>query len=144
MGALKIWDLDQLAVNVLGVTINSGYGEGEVIKIEFAEDQFVTKRGADGEVTRSKTYCGEATITLTLMQTASANALLSAVHQVDLAGHNGAGVGVFGIKDLGGATTYFASKAWIAGPPNPTYGREATHRDWKIMCADLKGVEGGN
>ena len=141
---LKIWDLEQLAPIILGVPVSGGYGEGEVLKIEHDEPTFTLKKGADGMVTRSKTYNGVAKITLTLMQTSEFNALFSAILLVDKNGKNGAGVGPTAIKDLQGATLYFASKSWIEGPPNATFGREATHRDWVICTANLEVFEGGN
>jgi hypothetical protein len=144
MGALKIWDLEQLSPIILGVPIEGGYGEGEVVKIEHDEPAFTMKKGADGHVNRSKTYNGVAKITLTLMQTSEYNALLSAILNVDKAGKNGAGVGPTQIRDKSGATLYFASKSWIEGPPNATFSREATHRDWVICTADLTHFEGGN
>ena len=144
MGALKIWDLDQLSVIACGIPVDSGYGEGECIKVEWDEEDFTDKKGADGEMTRSKTYNGAASITITLMQTASANALFSALSLVDRKAKNGAGVGPMLLRDRGGATIYGASKSWIAARPSPTFGREATHRDWKFRCSDLEGFEGGN
>lgn len=144
MGALKIWDLDQLAIVACGIPVSSGYGEGEVMKIEWDEEDFTKKKGADGEVSRSKTYNKCCKITITLMQTASVNALLSALSLIDRKAKNGAGVGPFLAKDLGGATLYAASKCWIAGRPSPTFGREATHRDWVLECSDMESFEGGN
>lgn len=142
--AFKIWDLEQLAPIILGVPITGGYGEGEAVKVEFDEADFTFKKGADGGVTRSKTYNKVAKITVTLMQTSEFNALLSAIRLSDVNGKNGAGVGPSTLKDLQGSTLYFASKSWIEGPPQATFGREASHRDWVICCANMESFEGGN
>ena len=144
MADFKIWDLEQLAPIILGVPIEGGFGEGEVLKLEWDEPSFTIKKGADGGVTRSKTYNGVAKITLTLMQTSSFNALLSAILLSDRRGKNGAGVGPTQIRDKSGATIYFAAKSWIEGPPAAAFAREASHREWVIMCADAEGFEGGN
>lgn len=141
---LKIWDLDQLKIVLCSIPVEGGYGEGEVLKLERTQPTFTTKMGADGVVTRSKTYNGHFKITLTLMQTSASNALFSALHLLDQTASNGAGVGATAITDLAGGTTYVASKSWIAEAPSPTFGREATHRDWVIETADMKGFEAGN
>lgn len=144
MGDLKIWDLDQLKAIIVGVPIDGGYGEGEVLKLERTQPTFTTKMGADGGITRSKTYNGHFKITLTLMQTSRANLLLSAIHELDRTASNGAGVAPTAIVDLGGGTNYKASKSWISEAPSPTFGREATHRDWTVETADMTGFELGN
>jgi hypothetical protein len=141
---VKTWDLEQLAATFLGVPVEGGFGEGEILKGEFDEADFTIKKGADGGVVRSKTYNGVVEFTLTLMQTSMYNALFSALRQADVKGKNGAGIGPSAIKDLNGATLYFASRTWIKGPPNPTFGREATHRDWVFVFANCESFEGGN
>lgn len=138
------FDLDQLRLIILGIPIDGGYGEGECVQIEYDDADFTVKKGADGNVVRSKTYNSLAKITLTLMQTAEWNPLLSAIRLMDIKGKNGAGIGPCTIKDSGGASLYFAPKCWIEGPPKATFGREATHRDWVIMCQGMESFEGGN
>ncbi len=138
------FDLDQVAPVILGIPFDGGYGEGECITIEYDDEDFSVKKGADGNVVRSKTYNSLATITLVLMQTAEENALLSAIRLIDIKGKNGAGIGPSLIKDLGGASVYAAPKSWIVGPPKAAFGREATHREWKIMCQGIESFEGGN
>lgn len=143
-GDLKVYDLENVISIICGLPIEGGYGEGDVIKIDPSEATFTVKKGADGSITRSKTYNGHVKITLTLMQSSEANALLSALHETDRLGKNGAGVGPTLIKDLGGASLHSATKSWIAGPPTATYGREATHRDWPIETANMVSFIGGN
>lgn len=144
MATLTIFDLDQVSPVLIGVPVDGGYGEGEVIQIEYDETDFTVKKGADGNVVRSKTYNKLSKVTLTLMQTSSFNAIFSAIRLSDVKGKNGAGVGPVMIRDRGGASLYFASKAWIEGPPKATFGREASHRDWVFVCADMESFEGGN
>jgi hypothetical protein len=144
MGDLKIYDLGEVSVVLCGIPVDSGFGDGECVKIEWDEDDFTTKKGADGEVTRSKTYNGLAKVTLTLMQTASANALFSTLSLLDRTAKNGAGVGPFLLRDRGGATLYAGTKCWIAARPSPTLAREANTREWVFAVADLEGAEMGN
>ena len=142
--AMKTFDLDQLTVMLCGIPVDSGFNDGEVLKVEWDEDDFKYHKGALGEVERSKTYNKMATITLSLLQTANANALFSALSAIDRTAKNGAGVGPCLIRDRGGATLYAGTACSIAARPSPTFGRETTHRDWKFVVADLEGGEGGN
>lgn len=143
-GDLKIFDLNRLTIVVAGIPISGGYGDADVIKIERSGPLFTTKMGADGDVTRSKSFNKHAKITLYLMQSSTANALLSAQANLDFASDNGAGVGPLAIADLGGATLYAAPKSWIAEAPSPTFSREAEVREWIVECSDLSWFEGGN
>lgn len=141
---LKIWDLKRLTIVLCGLPIEGGYGEDEVLKLELTDPTFTTKKGADGDVTRSKTYNGHCTLTLTLMQSSSDNALLSTLHELDRISDNGAGVGPTSILDKSGGSYIIASKSWISKPAEPTFGREATHNNWTIETADVKYFLAGN
>ena len=141
---LKIYDLQRVKIVVAGIPIQGGFSDGDVITLELSSPTFTTKIGADGDVTRSKTYNGHAKVTLALMQSSSANALLSAIHNLDRLSDNGAGVGPLMITDLGGATLWTASKSWIAEPPKSVFAREASAREWGVETADLTFFEGGN
>ena len=145
MGA-KIYDSKEVTVVVCGIPIDSigGYADGEFLTIEQAEQDFMSVVGTDGEVSRSKSNNRMATITLSLMQTSTANAALSALNNIDVAAKNGAGVGPLMIKDRQGTALYSASKCWISKPPDVTFDRTATARAWEITCADLVRLDGGN
>lgn len=146
MGAPEfgIYDLQAVTCNFAALPIESGYGEGEVIKIEQQTPDFVNKEGADGSVTRSKTGSRLTKVTITLMQTAKGNATLSAINNTDRLAGNGAGVAPILIRDQQGLSVFAAQHAWIEGPPVATYGREATHRDWVLWAADPERFDGGN
>jgi hypothetical protein len=141
---LKIYDADQVTVILASIPIDSGYADGEFLSIEQDTDDFTDVVGTDGEVTRSKTNDRRATITLTLMQSSGGNAVLSALNNLDVNTPGGAGVGTLLVRDKQGTSLYAASKCWIAKPPTATFGREAGSREWKIRCADLKRLDGGN
>jgi len=140
----KIYDPDQITIVAMGIPIDKGYADGEFVTLDNVEDAFTMKVGTDGEVTRSKTNNKTAIVTLKLMQSADANTALSALHNLDLAAPNGAGVGPLLIKDRSGTSLWAASKAWIQKPPAVSLDREATPREWQIACADLVRVDGGN
>jgi hypothetical protein len=143
MGA-KVFDADQVSLVFMGITIDSGYADGEFVTIEQTEQDFTVVVGTDGEVTRSKTNNRHATIKVKLMQTSSGNATLSALNNLDVATPGGAGVGPMMIRDRQGTSVYTASKCWIAKPPDVSMDRTATPREWTLECANLVRFDGGN
>lgn len=142
-GGFKIYDFTEVAANLVGIPIDSGFAPGTGIAIK-RNPGFTFVRGADGQVTRSKTNDKTAEIRFTLLQSASANALLSALYNLDLASNNGAGVGPISIRDKQGLSLHFGAHAWIAQAPDAEYAQEATNREWVIHVADLDGFDGGN
>lgn len=144
----KFYDLDKVNFVFLGVPFSAlgGYGEGEsTIKIEKADPNFTWKRGADGSVTRSKTYSKVYTVTLSLLQTATANSILSGFMQVDEKASNGAGVGPILVQDSGGITAFAGSESWLEGPPKTVpFGSQAGNLEWVIIVADGEIFLGGN
>ena len=144
MASLKIYDADQVAIVFANIPIQSGYADGEFARIVQTDKSFTTKTGTDGEVTRSKTKQKVTEVTITLMQTSSSNALLSALLTTDELLQNGAGVGPLLITDLQGTSLFEAQLAWISGPPEVVYDREATGRAWPIECIRDVRIDGGN
>lgn len=142
--SLKIYDSKEVTVVVAGIPINSGYADGEFIKIEQSDQDFNVVVGTDGEVTRSKTNNRHAKISIILMQSSDGNNLLTALNTLDVNATNGAGVGPLLIKDMQGTSLYTAAKCWIAKPPDVSFDREAKPREWLIECDYLVRVDGGN
>lgn len=140
----KIYDADQVSMVFMGVPISSGFADGEFLRIEQVSEDFTAKVGTDGETTRSKTKNRNAKITLRLMQSSDGNAALSAINNIDILGSNGAGVGPMLVRDRQGTSLYGASKCWIEKPPDVSFDREATEREWTLHCADLTRLDGGN
>lgn len=145
-GDLRLYDPDNVLITVAGIPI-SGYADGEFCRIEYDTDAFQDVVGTDGEVTRSKSNDGRATITIRLMQSSPVNALLSALHTSDRNASGGVGVGAFYMQDLSnlvGGTLLTAEKCWIAKPPDSGWDRTPTEREWKIRVAKLDGLDGGS
>lgn len=140
----KNYDPTQYTIVVAGIPINKGYADGEVIKVERESDAFTDVVGTDGSVTRVAVKDDRATATLSLMQTADANALLSALFLLDRNAPNGAGIGPFLLKDRSGTTILAGDASWIAKPPDASVDKTATPRQWKIRIANLKEFHGGN
>lgn len=141
---VKVYDADQVTLVVCDLPIESGFADGEFLRIEQDSDDFGDVPGTDGEVTRSKTNDRRATITVILMQSSSGNNLLTVMNNLDRNTPGGAGIGTLFIRDKQGTSLYTASKCWIAKPPDVSFDRLATAREWKIRCANLVRFDGGN
>lgn len=140
---LKIYDPDQITVVFAGILI-AGYADGEFVRIAQEVDNFSDVGGTDGEVSRSRSKDRRGTITFVLMQTSSVNAQLSAVANRDLLEDNGAGVAETTVRDRQGGSLYFAAESWISRPPDASFDRTATSREWTIRCAKLERNDAGN
>lgn len=140
---LRVYDPDQVVITVAGIPV-SGFADGEFCRVEHETNAFEDVVGTDGEVTRSKSNDGRATVTIRLMQSSPSNALLSALHNTDINAPGGAGVGPFALFDNSGGTTILAEKCWIAKGPDSSWDRTATEREWMIRCAKIVEVHAGN
>lgn len=140
----KIYDANQVSVIICDLPIDSGFADGEFVRVEQDSDTFGDVIGTDGETTRFNTNDHRATITVILMQSSSGNALLSAISALDQAKPGGAGVGTLWIRDKQGTSLYTSAKCWVAKPPDVAFGREPGPREWKIRVGNLKRFDGGN
>jgi len=141
---LKVYDANEVTVNVAGLPIESGFDDGEFVRIEQESEDFIDKVGTDGEVTRSKTNDRRATVSILLMQSSDGNALLSGLNNIDRLAGNGAGVGPLLIRDRQGLALYAAAECWISKPPDVSFDREPTAREWTLRVASLERFDGGN
>jgi hypothetical protein len=115
-----------------------------MLTLEEDNPRFTKKYGTDGTVTRSKVLARGGKSTVKLMSSSEVNDQLSAVAQADLDAPNGAGVGVFEVKDLNGTSLHHAAEAWIAEVPKPDWDKEANGREWVIEFARIESFHGGN
>lgn len=139
----KIYDAKEVSLVIAGIPIDSGFAEGEFVKLEQNEEDFKMVVGTDGSVTRSKTNNRTAKATVRLLQTSDGNAALSALNRLDKAQPNGAGVGTFLLKDrTTGTIVYQAEHCWIAKPPTVSMDKTATPREWQVDIADLDRTDG--
>lgn len=141
--ALKVYDPTEVSVIFAGIPL-SGFADGEFVRIEQESDNFADVVGTDGEVSRSRTSDLRATVTILLMQTSESNTLLSAIANADLDESGGAGVGALYIRDRQGEALFRADECWIQKPPDVSFDRSATAREWTLRCAKLVRVDGGN
>lgn len=141
---MKIYTSDQVTCAICNLLMQTGRGEKEFLKIRPKNPRFSSKAGADGEVSRSRSNDKRAEVELTLMQTSDGNALLSTLFLADSNAPNGAGVGSFLVKDMGGTSLYVGDACWITEMPEVTFSNEVEQRVWKIEVANLVDFTGGN
>lgn len=141
----KIYMADEVIIAVGPVLIDSGYADGEFCRIENEADDTEDVAGTDGEVAVSRTNDRRATITIMLLQTADANQGLSVLSNLarSAPGMAGAIVPVL-ISDRNGAALHVAENAWVQRPPDVSYDRTATTREWAVRCANLIRNDGGS
>src|SRR5262245_42783662 len=140
----KVYNADEITLTIAGALIESGYADGEFLRVEQETDDFIDVCGTDGEVAVSKTNDRRATITVILLQTSDANDVLSALSNLARNSPGLAGAGPLYIRDRNGRTVYQAASCWIAKPPDAAFDRSATSREWKVRVDRLVRVDGGN
>jgi hypothetical protein len=140
----KIYNADEVTLTIAGALIDSGFGDGEFLRVEQESDDFLDVVGTDGEVAVSKSNDRRATITVILLQTSSGNDLLSALRTLAVSSPGLAGAGPLYIRDRNGRTVYESPACWIRKPPDATFDRSATSREWTIRCGTLIRTDGGN
>ena len=135
--AMRAWNIKDLAISLNAVPLSDGgYGEDEVMALEWEEDQFTAYVGADGEVSRAATNNGLATVTLIYAHTAAANDRLTALLKADIAATNGAGAGMFQARDVNGRMVVQSERAWVMAYPSVTLGKTIQTIEWKLQLAD--------
>jgi len=139
----KIYAPDQV-VAIFGTHEIKGYADGTFIKVSRKEDSFTGKCGADGEVVRARNANKMGEVVFTLMQTSASNLWLATALAADELAPNGVSVFAFLMKDLLGFTLHQAKSAWIVKPADSEWAKEAGTREWKLECAKLSMLEGGN
>ena len=141
--AVKTYDPKQIVI-VLGGIIITGFADGTFLNITYNEDQFALTVGADGEGARAKSNNNSARIEVSLLQTASANALLSNLRRLDISIPGRAGVVPLQIRDVLGGTLYEAQDCWIVKSPDAEYSKEISERTWILETDNLFDFLVGN
>lgn len=141
----KVYLAGEVIIAVGPVLIDSGYADGEFLRIENESDDTEDVAGTDGEVAVSRTNDRRATITIMLLQTADANQGLSILSNLarNAPGMAGAIVPVL-VSDPNGLALHAAENAWVQRPPDVSYDRTATTREWAVRCANLIRNDGGS
>lgn len=140
--AVKTYDPKMVIVNFGALSI-SGYADGTFIRVARSGDAFAKRKGAAGDVERINRNQGDFEVTLTLLQTSSTNAELSAILAADQV--TNAGVFPLSITDTLGETLFFAPQAWIRKDPDWEDGDDLNSREWTFDTGIvLSNIVGGN
>lgn len=121
-----------------------GAGDGDYIKWSPLKPGFTVKQGADGNVVFCATGNTCYKVEISVMSTAAANGVLTAIYQTQLQSPGGA---TFPIMVADGASqgTMFASpSAIIEAMPEHPFGQEASNLTWTIYADQCIVVEAGN
>jgi hypothetical protein len=139
--AVKTYRASEVSVSFGGAPI-SGYGDGTFLTITYNNDFFQLQKGADGEGLRTSTEDLSARITLTLMQGASSNDVLSGFLQADINADTG---GLpFLVKDSSGRMLFSSASMWIVKFPDVERAKEGSEVEWTLETNALQGFIGGH
>jgi len=142
--SLKVYSANEVSVIFALLALDSGRGDDEFVSIVKSEDSFSYKAGVDGEGTRSENLNSYHEITLTMMASSDANAIMSAIHIGDLAIEGGLGIAPILIRDKQGTSVFASAEAWIVKIPDKAYGKEIGTVQWKLGCHKPANFVGGN
>ncbi len=135
MSDTKEYDPQKVQV-IVGAAPVSGFAPGTFITVEQDENNFSTRVGADGEVTRTRLSNRMAVMNLTLLATAVFNAVLSGLEQTEV---------IFPVLLKDGATIISAGEAWVEKPPGfERSGDDSSDTEWIIRLARWRPFFGGN
>jgi hypothetical protein len=127
---------------VFGVALLGGWGDDNFCELTKLEESYITHVGADGLVTRIKNLNNLWRCTLTLGQQASQNAVLSAMHLLDLSGNSGPLP--FFTRDSLGTTLFASGTAWLVKFPDIVFGKNHAPRQWILDIVDPKVFVGNS
>jgi len=125
-----------------------GFGEGEFLTVELADDDYTTVSGADGLVVRSFKPNPIGNCSLTLQQTSPSNDALTFLRNKD---KEIIGAGIFTLEVIvppitndvtqiagirSGLSTVITATGYISKIANYTYGKESGERQWGITLVN--------
>src|SRR5690606_34324585 len=131
MSRTTYYDSDNVTLIVAGIPIEDGRAE-EFVTVEPEEDAFADEPSADGHVVRYATHNRRYKVSVKLKRSSMHNQQLHALHTADVLAPNGAGVGVFTLKDGNGATLMASDQCWIVKAPPVTFGKAVGDVEWLI------------
>jgi hypothetical protein len=124
-------------------TIN-GYADGTFLNISRITPASELYVGSDLTAGRVKRRNKASTITLTLMQHATSNAVLQALQRADEEDDRDSWVFSITIKDLSGTGVWSSNQAFIATNPDTPFSNTTETRDWVLQAVSLNANIGAN
>lgn len=142
---LGVYDARNVVLIAAAIPIKDGLAD-EFVTVEADEDAFTEETSPDGAVLRAATGNTLYTVTVKLKGYSEHNAQLSALHALDVNSLNGAGVGLFLLKDNNGSTLMSSNKCWIKKAPPKTFGKTLPDCEWvfKVVGSPTQMLVGGN
>lgn len=139
--AIEAYDPGLVVFIWAGKTL-SGFADGTFIEVDRDEDAVKKSVGSGGDVCRvfNRNKCG--TATLTLMQSAASNDIMSAQARLDELLRTGAAPLL--VKDLLGRTMVKADNAWVRKVPTITFANGIESRAWVLDTGPIDIFVGGN
>ena len=136
----KTHDIRRWPLIIAGIPM-SGFADGDVFSLEFDNDDWTDKTGADGESVRSYIPGNPGTLTISLLSTSLSNDALDAARKLDAA----TGLAQFPVllKNISGTESWAAAQAWVMRPAGVSVGQESGTREWKIRSGNWTGKNGG-
>ena len=142
--SLKTYDPKLVTISVNGNLI-TGFADGSFVNLDRSENNFALTVGADGEGARAKTNNRSGLLTLTLMQTAISNLVLSKLAGKDETDNSGVfPVVIADDSNTDGDTKFSSAKGWIEKPAPAEFAKGISNRAWAIMLYDVRMDHGGN
>lgn len=125
------YSAEDVIFTVGGVPIDSGRGDDEFLSISKTEDEVTYKASVDGDGTTSTNKNTYHEVTLTMMQTAKGNAVLTGIHKLGKSNSKGFVVVPIGVLEKGSLGDVFvAAEAWIKKFPDETRAKETGTVQW--------------
>lgn len=142
---VKVYTPDEVVIVVGPALIESGLADGEFVRLEQESDDTSDVAGVDGEVSVSRGNDKRATLTIILQATSDHNDTLSVLSNLvrNAPGMTGAIV-PFALKDRNGRAKYTGENCWVQKPPDVSFDRQTTPREWTIRIAHCIRFDGGN
>jgi hypothetical protein len=130
----RTYDAGAVSISI-GAFLVTGYADGTYCRVAYNDNEIREVVGAEGEVTRVKGRNRTGLIEITLMQTSPTNNQLLALATADR--KDGSGIFAIQVKDPYGMMLYSGNQAWVKKPPEGLLSRQAEHRVWTILVAQL-------
>ena len=131
---IPTFNLRDVSVTYGGEVIE-GFGDGDVVQVEFPEDEWVHKSGMDGAKMRSKNHDVSAVVTMTLQYGVPANLALTALIAIDR--ETGDGVLPLAILDANTGFEFAAASAYCENRVGQSLGNEPSDVEYRFRCTDV-------
>lgn len=122
---------------ILGVIPARGFADGEMITVEFAEDEDTTYIGTDGDGRHVKGKNRSGTVTVRLHDYSETNPLLSILKEV------GEPFPIAIVDKSTNADLFFASSCQVKKTPNLVKGKEGQVNEWVFNFISGKIIHSG-